>query len=168
MSRIGKPWTPQEESSLLCSLTLGSAPEEIAEQLQRKIGGINSRRYTIAERLIGQGATLEQAADIIKYSPQSIQDHLDKKEPVRASSPLPKQEGVSVKLIHKIGGHIGLSMDHYVGKVHTWEGIEFLTFKDRNAPTSKSVYTLNLKTLRPTQSSPIQKQLNAELELALA
>jgi len=74
---------------------------------------------------------------------------------------------VSVDLIHKIGMHAGLSMDEYVGRVHTWEGTNFLTFKARDNFRGKSIYTLNLKTRRPTQTSPIQKHLNAELELAL-
>jgi hypothetical protein len=171
--RAGKPWTPAEESSLLQSLMLGIPAEEIADDLQRKIGGINSRRYVVAERLMAQGATLKQAADIVKYSAEDIQNHMDKKakketEPVRTPSPPPKHEGVSMKLIHKVGTHIGLSMDHYVGKVHTWENTDFLTFRPRETPKGKSLYTLNLKTLRPTQTSPIQKQLNAELELALS
>ena len=76
-------------------------------------------------------------------------------------------QAVSVDLIHKIGTHAGLSMDEYVGRVHTWEGTNFLTFKARDNFRGKSIYTLNLKTRRPTQTSPIQKHLNAELELAL-
>ena len=175
--RAGKPWTPAEESSLLQLLMIGYQDDDIAEELHRNVGGINSRRYVIAERLIAQGATIKQAADIVKWEPEDIQNHLDKKakkesevktEPVRTPSPPPKSEGVSMKLIHKVGAHIGLSMDHYVGKVHTWENTDFLTFKPRETPKGKSLYTLNLKTLRPTQTSPIQKQLNAELELALS
>ena len=171
VTRVGKPWTVAEESSLLQSLMLDTPVGEIADNLHRKVGGINARRYVIAERLIAQGATLDQAADIVKYSRDAIQAHLDKiakKETEVPPPPEPEPSGISMRLIHKIGTHIGLSMDHYVGKVHTWEDIDFLTFKDRNNPKTKSIYTLNLKTLRPTQSSPIQKQLNAELELALS
>lgn len=172
-SRVGKPWTAAEESSLLQSLMLGIPAEEIAGDLFRKVGGINSRRYVIAERLITQGATVKQAAEMVKYTPEAIQNHIAKvvkKEIEVQTDPeqTPKSEGVSMQLIHKIGIHIGLSMDHYVGKVHMWEDTDFLTFKDRNNPKGKSIYTLNLNTLRPTQTSPIQKQLNAELELALA
>jgi hypothetical protein len=171
MSRAGKPWTVTEESQLLQSLMLGVMPEEIAGDLQRKVGGINARRYVIAERLVSQGATLEQAASIVKYSPDLIQAHLDKvvkKKEIEVQTESPKPQGITMRLIHKVGKHIGLSMDHYVGNVHTWEDTDFLTFKPRETPKGKSIYTLNLNTLRPTQSSPIQKQLNAELELELS
>jgi hypothetical protein len=172
-SRAGKAWDVSEETALLQSLSAGVMPEEIAGLLQRKIGGINSRRYTIAERMISQGGTIEQAAGLVKYTPEQIQIHMNKvaAQKLVVCQPAAVQtepEGISMKLIHKVGAHIGLSMDHYVGKVHTWENTDFLTFKDRNDPKGKSLYTLNLKTLRPTQTSPIQKQLNAELELALA
>jgi hypothetical protein len=149
-------------------------PEEIAGNLQRKVGGVNSRRYTIAERLVAQGGTIQQAAHIVKFTPEAVQAHMDKKmkaddvSPRSVSPPPPKKEGLPMHIIHQIGKNAGLSMDHYIGKVHTWENTDFLTFKDRNAPTGKSIYTLNLKTLRPTQTSPVQKQLNAELELALS
>jgi hypothetical protein len=169
-SRIGKPWTVQEELYLLQSLDSGIMPEEIAGNLQRKVGGVNSRRSLIAERLISQGSTLENASKITKLSQESIQkrisENIKKEKIVQTESP--KQEGITMELIHKIGNHIGLSMDHYIGRVHTWEETEFLTFKPRETPKGKSLYTLNLKTLRPTQTSPIQKQLNAELELALS
>lgn len=74
---------------------------------------------------------------------------------------------VSMELIHKIGTHAGLNMDEYVGRVHTWEGIDFLTFKKCDAPRGKSDYTLNLKTRRPTKSSPNQAYLSVELEREL-
>lgn len=167
MSRIGKPWTVQEESYLLQALASGLMSEEIAGNLQRKVGGINSRRYLVAERLMSQGATLEHASTITQLSQESIRTRLEessKKEVV--ITPPPKEEGISIALIHKLGKHIGLSMDEFIGKVHTWEDTNFITFKPRDAPKGKSLYTLNLKTLRPTQTSPIQKQLNAELELA--
>jgi hypothetical protein len=167
MSRAGKSWTAAEESSLLQLLMLGFQDDDIAEELHRKVGGINARRYVIAERLISQGATIAQAADIVKWAPEDIQAHLDKKKVVvTPPPPPPKEEGISMALIHRLGRHIGLSMDEFVGKVHTWENTEFLTFRSRETPKGKSIYTLNLKTLRPTQTSPIQKQLNAELELA--
>ena len=163
-------------------------PEEIAGGLQRKVGGINSRRYTIAERIVSQGGTIAQAAELVKYTSEQVQIHMNKVAArptpmetlqkingVYQATPAQKlasvqteQRGVTMQLIHKIGAHIGLSMDHYIGKVHTWEDTDFLTFKVRNNPTGKSLYTLNLNTLRPTQTSPIQKQLNAELELALS
>ena len=172
-SRVGKAWDVSEESTLLQSLSAGVMPEEIAGVLQRKIGGINSRRYTIAERVISQGGTVEQAAELVKYTAEQVRSHINKMAAQKLAVCQPaavqtEPEGVSMKLIHKVGAHIGLSMDHYVGKVHTWENTDFLTFRDRNDPKGKSLYTLNLKTLRPTQTSPIQKQLNAELELALA
>ena len=158
---------------LLQSLSAGVMPEEIAGVLQRKIGGINSRRYTIAERIVSQGGTIAQAAELVKYTSEQVKIHMNKVavQPVPAQKPASVQterEGVTMQLIHRVGAHVGLSMDHYVGKVHTWEDTDFLTFKDRNNPKGKSLYTLNLNTLRPTQTSPIQKQLNAELELALS
>ena len=173
LSRVGKAWDVSEETVLLQSLSAGIMPEEIASGLQRKVGGINSRRYTIAERMISQGGTIEQAADLVKYTVEQIQTHINKAVAQKPAAPQPSPvqadpKGISMKLIHKVGAHIGLSMDHYIGKVHTWENTDFLTFKDRNDPKGKSIYTLNLNTLRPTQTSPIQKQLNAELELALA
>jgi hypothetical protein len=172
-SRVGKAWDVSEETVLLQSLSAGIMPEEIAGGLQRKVGGINARRYVIAERMISQGASIEQVAEIVKYTPEQIQTQVNKMaaQKLAARQPVAVQtepEGISMKLIHKVGAHIGLSMDHYVGKVHTWENTDFLTFRDRNNPKGKSLYTLNLKTLRPTQTSPIQKQLNAELELALS
>ena len=167
MSRAGKPWTVQEEMYLLQSLASDMMPEEIAGTLGRKIGGINSRRLVVADRLVSQGGTPEFAAGIVKLSEETIQKYIDdnpKKEVVKTPPP-PKQEGVPLTLIHKLGKHLGLSMDEFVGKVHTWENIDFLTFKPRENPKGKSLYTLNLSTLCPTQTSPIQKQLNAELEL---
>jgi hypothetical protein len=172
-SRVGKAWDVSEESTLLQSLSAGVMPEEIAGVLQRKVGGINSRRYIIAERIISQGGTVEQAAELVKYTAEQVRSHVNKMASLKLAVCQPvavqtEPQGISMKLIHKVGAHIGLSMDHYIGKVHTWENTDFLTFRDRNDPRGKSLYTLNLKTLRPTQTSPIQKQLNAELELALA
>jgi hypothetical protein len=73
-----------------------------------------------------------------------------------------------MELIHAVGRNAGLSADHFIGRIHTWEGITFITFRERDNFKSKSIYTLNLKTLRPTLTSPLQKQLSGELELALA
>ena len=74
----------------------------------------------------------------------------------------------TMELIHSVGRNAGLSMDHFIGRIHTWEGTAFITFKERNNFKSKSIYTINLKTLRPTLTSPLQKQLSGELELAFA
>jgi hypothetical protein len=67
-----------------------------------------------------------------------------------------------------VGEHAGLNMDKFVARVHTWQGTNFLTFKEREHPTKKSIYTINLTTMRPTLQSPIQKQLTEELEMELA
>jgi hypothetical protein len=73
-----------------------------------------------------------------------------------------------MEIIHSVGKNAGLSMDHFIGRIHTWEGTTFITFKERSNPRGKSIYTINLRTLRPTLTSPIQKQLSADLELALS
>ena len=158
-SRAGKPWDAAEESVLLQSLSAGIMPEEIAGGLQRKVGGINSRRYTIAERIVSQGGTIAQAAELVKYTPEQVHIHMNKvagqSAPVQTpqkinevyqgapaqklASVQTEQGGVTMQLIHKVGAHIGLSMDHYVGKVHTWEDTNFLTFRDRNNPKGKSL-----------------------------
>jgi hypothetical protein len=74
----------------------------------------------------------------------------------------------TMELIHSVGRNAGLSMNHFIGRIHTWEGTTFITFKERNNPRGKSIYTINLKTLRPTMTSPIQQQLSADLEIALS
>jgi hypothetical protein len=92
--------------------------------------------------------------------------------PYQSSGPIPYrppvQQRTTMQIIHSIGNNAGLSMDHFIGRVHTWEGATFITFKERNNPRAKSVYTINIKTFRPTLTSPIQKQLSADLELELS
>lgn len=82
--------------------------------------------------------------------------------------PIAPPQRLTLELVHAIGRNAGLSMDHFVGKIHTWEAKNFLTFKERTNHKGKSIYTINLGTLRPTQTSPIQQQLSAELEVALS
>ena len=75
---------------------------------------------------------------------------------------------VRKNIIRTVGEHAGLDMDKFVARVHTWQGTDFLTFKEREHPTKKSVYTINLTTMRPTSQSPIQKKLTEGLERELA
>ena len=92
-SRAGKPWDAAEESVLLQSLSAGIMPEEIAGCLQRKVGGINSRRYTIAERIVSQGGTIAPAAELVKYTSEQVKIHMNKV----AVQPVPAQKPASVQ-----------------------------------------------------------------------
>jgi hypothetical protein len=80
----------------------------------------------------------------------------------------PRPRRTMMEIIHSVGKNAGLGMNHFIGRIHTWEGTTFITFKERNNPRGKSIYTINLRTLRPTLTSPIQQQLTADLELELS
>ncbi len=86
-------------------------------------------------------------------------------------------------LIDEIGEYLGYNMwksnkypkskieamGYYNGELVLYQGNYLLIFRPttRNGKIKSSVYTLNLKTMRPTKASPNQTQLNMDLKRKL-
>ena len=84
----GKPWPPESDAKLLRMLSSGSSVYECADCFKRTVGGIKSRRMTIACNLVNNGKSIEEVADIFKVPVSMIQESLDILEDTSEASKL--------------------------------------------------------------------------------
>ncbi len=74
---------------------------------------------------------------------------------------------LSAEIINKIGKNAGINMNVYIPKIIMFNNERLLIFQDKSNRGIRSIYTLNLYTLKPTRKSPIQKTLSYELEMEI-
>lgn len=80
MSKVGKPWSKEDEDKLLDMVALNTSIEDIATTLQRKSGGISSRLLHIAREEVKAGATIEEASELVKLPVERIRKSLEQSE----------------------------------------------------------------------------------------
>ena len=117
-------------------------------------------------RLALQHAQMKSDADL-----KSLEDRmnlkikeLEDKIQQRTTDSKPKTDAIphpQPAMIASIGECVGLDMKYYYGQIARYKDQDLLIFK--SSPRTHSIYTLNLRTLRPTNASPIQKHLTREL-----
>lgn len=71
-SRVGKPWTCDEEGQLLKEIADGHDLEAISQNHQRAIGGIKSRLNKIALRMHHEKVSNEEICRKLKFTPKQL------------------------------------------------------------------------------------------------
>jgi hypothetical protein len=104
-NRIGVYWSQEEETQLLQLLHDGKTHEEIGVTLQRTVGGIKGRLWTIASKMYDKGIPNEEISKITLLSDDSIKEaikkHNDKKvkKEKATEQKVMKKEPIQAKLI---------------------------------------------------------------------
>ena len=79
-SNLGQPWTNDEEILLLEALNKNIDIETIAKSHKRTIGGINSRRREIANKMYSKNISMEEIIKQTKLDYNSIKKTIDRKQ----------------------------------------------------------------------------------------
>ena len=66
-------------------------------------------------------------------------------------------------LINEIGVYINIDMNKYHGRVVLYHNINYLIYTSKLTEYSRSIYTIDLRSLYPTGKSPIQTRLSDTL-----
>jgi len=79
-SRMGLLWNESETHTLITNLKLGKSIERIADEHQRTVGSINSRRKKMIEEMYSKGKTLQEIKEATRFSIPEIDYHLNRKK----------------------------------------------------------------------------------------
>jgi hypothetical protein len=104
-NKFGVHWSQEEETQLLQLLHDGKTHEEIGVMLQRTMGGIKGRLWTISSQLYDKGIPNEEISKITLLSDDSIKEAIEKyndkkvKKEKATEQKVMKKEPIQAKLI---------------------------------------------------------------------
>lgn len=79
LTRVGEPWTSDEETRILSNIAQGKTHLEISTELQRTVSSIQSRLKQMAVEMAQRSIPFEQIKTITTITEEQIKDYVEKK-----------------------------------------------------------------------------------------
>lgn len=97
LTRIGEAWTSEEETTILSNIARGIPIQDIANELGRTLGSIQSRLKSIAVEMVHKQIPFEQIKLITSITQEEIEEFIQKKKSYQE-----KKEPAKEKHSHEI------------------------------------------------------------------